>query len=523
MQQQPSDFGELTIGSGAIKNYARMPYTMWFALAEFIDNSTQSRLNYPDLVDEALQSEGTPLVVQIDYNVLKREFLITDNSIGMSKQDLLAALKIAEPTKDSTGRSKYGMGMKTAACWIGNHWTIETAELTSGEEWTAEIDVEKIAKGDPKVPLTMKPVAGTEHYTRIRISQLNRNIQSRTDETIKAYLSSIYRFDLQEGTLKILYRGEEIPAPTEENFDVDMAGKPMQRPFSTKIGDKLVSGFVGVLKQGAGGRKFAGFSLYQNKRQIKGFPNAWKPSNIFGGINDEGANNLVSQRLMGVIELDKSFNVSHTKDAVLFSGDEEQTLEDYLDELTKDFQEFANTRRGGDHDPIKREKLKEMVNDLKSEFVNPEMKDVINTSVLPPLEMILSNNQKQAESVSDDEKVDSWQINNDLRVDIWIQDKSENDPYVVRYAAADKGIVNIIINRLHPYYACRPTIEAIYECFRQYIYDAVAEYRVAQMMKVTPDSVRRMKDSLLRAEAQRVDNLEAPPASKVDNGKTAKA
>ncbi|MBI1262748.1 MAG: hypothetical protein GC184_13600 [Rhizobiales bacterium] len=515
---QPSDFGEVTIGSAAIKNYARMPYTMWFALAEFIDNSTQSRLNYPDLVDEALKKEGTPLVVQIDYNTTKREFIISDNSIGMSKDDLLAALKIAEPTKDSKGRSKYGMGMKTAACWIGNHWTIETAELTSGEEWTAEIDVEKIASGDPKVPLTMKPVDGNAHYTRITIKDLNRNLQARTDETIKAYLSSIYRFDLQEGILKIVYRGEEIPAPPDDNFDTDMEGKPMMLPFETKIGDKEVKGFVGVLKQGAGGRKFAGFSLYQNRRQIKGFPTAWKPSNIFGGINDEGANNLVSQRLMGVIELDKGFNVSHTKDAVLFAASEEEHLEDFLFTLTKEYQEFASTRRGSERDPIKREKLKQMVADLKSEFINDEMKDVINASVLPPLEMILANNAKQAEGVSEDEKAASWQINADLRVDIWIQDKSENDPYVVRYAAAEKGVVHIIINRLHPYYACRPTIEAIYECFRQYIYDAVAEYRVAQMMNVTPDSVRRMKDNLLRAEANRVDNLEAPPAAKVANG-----
>jgi hypothetical protein len=125
--QQPNEFGELTIGSGAIKNYARMPYTMWFALAEFIDNSTQSRLNYPDLVDEALKKEGTPLTVEIKYNVTQRELTIIDNSIGMTKDDLIAALKIANPTKDSKGRSKYGMGMKTAACWIGNKWKIETA------------------------------------------------------------------------------------------------------------------------------------------------------------------------------------------------------------------------------------------------------------------------------------------------------------------------------------------------------------------------------------------------------------
>ncbi|WP_144378984.1 ATP-binding protein [Mesorhizobium amorphae] len=507
---QVDDFGELTIGSGAIKNYARMPYTMWFALAEFIDNSTQSRLNYPELVDEALKLEGNPLTVEIEYNVTRRELTVTDNSIGMSKDDLIAALKIAQPTKDSKGRSKYGMGMKTAACWIGNKWKIETAELTGGEEWTADIDVDRIAAGDNKIPLTVKGVSQDEHYTKITITDLNRNLQSRTDETIKAYLSSIYRFDLQAGRLKIIYRGEEIQAPPEDNFDVDMDGKPMKLPFEHSIGGKKVKGFVGVLKQGAGGRKFAGFSLYQNQRQIKGFPTAWKPSNIFGGINDEGANNLVSQRLIGILELDPAFHVSHTKDAVLYTGNEEEDLEDYLFDLTKDYREFASRRRGGDRDPIKREKFREMVADLKSEFVNDELKDVINTSVLPPLETILANNAKQVEGVLDEEKVASWQITADLRVDIWIQDKSENDPYVVSYAGAGKGTIHIIINRIHPYYTARPTVEAIYECIRQYIYDAVAEYRVGQMIKVTPDSVRRMKDSLLRADANRIENIDAP-------------
>ena len=52
---------------------------------------------------------------------------------------------------------------------------------------------------------------------------------------------------------------------------------------------------------------------------------------------------------------------------------------------------------------------------------------MIDTSVLPPLEMIIANNAKQAESVTDEEKVGSWQITTELRVDIWIQDKSEND------------------------------------------------------------------------------------------------
>ena len=507
------NFGELTIGPAAIKNYARMSYTMWFALAEFIDNTTQSRLNYPEIVDEALAKEGTPLTVEVKYNVVQREITISDNSIGMSKDDLIAALRIATPTVDSKGRSKYGMGMKTAACWIGNKWKIETAELTGGEEWTAEVDVEKIASGDKKVPLTARAVSKDAHYTRITITDLNRNLQTRTDETIRAYLSSIYRFDLQAGRLRIVYREEEVLPPPEENFDSDFDGAPMKLPFETTIGGKSVKGFVGVLKQGAGGRKFAGFSLYQNERQIKGFPTAWKPSNIFGGINDEGANNLVAQRLMGLIELDPKFAVSHTKDAILYAGDEEEQLEDYLADLTKDYREFASKRRAADKDPIKREKFKEMVADLKAEFVNSDLRDVISSSVLPPLETIIANNAKQAESVTDEEKVGSWQVTADLQVDIWIQDKSENDPYVVSYAGAAKGVIHIIINRIHPYYAARANIEAIYECIRQYIYDAVSEYRVGQMIKLTPDSVRRMKDALLRADANRIENLDAPGTS----------
>jgi hypothetical protein len=59
----------------------------------------------------------------------------------------------------------------------------------------------------------------------------------------------------------------------------------------------------------------------------------------------------------------------------------------------------------------------------------------------------------------------------------------------------------------------RSAAEAIYECIRQYIYDAVAEYRVAKLIKVTPDSVRRMKDALLRADANRIENLDAPAAN----------
>src|SRR6476661_8533612 len=122
------------IGPSAIYAYSRLNYTMWYALAEFIDNSTQSRLNYGGVIDEVLADEGRTLEVEIVYNKLQREISIRDNSIGMTKDDLIAALKIARPTRDSTGRSKYGLGLKTAACWIGRRWAVTTCEWSKGEE-----------------------------------------------------------------------------------------------------------------------------------------------------------------------------------------------------------------------------------------------------------------------------------------------------------------------------------------------------------------------------------------------------
>ncbi|UHH10169.1 ATP-binding protein [Luteimonas fraxinea] len=130
---QNIDEAELSVGPKAIDAYSRLSYTMWFALAEFVDNSTQSRLNYGTLVDELLKSEGQPLTVSIVHNRQTKEIMIEDNSIGMTKADLIAALKIANPTADSKGRSKYGMGMKTAACWIGAKWSVTTCEWAAAK------------------------------------------------------------------------------------------------------------------------------------------------------------------------------------------------------------------------------------------------------------------------------------------------------------------------------------------------------------------------------------------------------
>ncbi len=505
---------ELTVGPKAIDAYSRLSYSMWFALAEFVDNSTQSRINYGNLIDDVLQDEAQPLTVSIVHNRLTKEISIEDNSIGMTKDDLVAALRIASPTADSKGRSKYGMGMKTAACWIGRKWTVTTCEWGSGEEWTAVVDVDAIANNGAKVPLTMREVDKSAHYTKVTISDLRRVIQKRTEETIKTYLGSMYMFDLRpdergKQIMKLMYNGEEVAPPAENDWDTDPSRNVMKRDLpKLKIGDKTVSGWVGVLRKG--GRKLAGFSLFQNGRQIQGFPNAWKPRPIFGGVDAEGANNLVAQRLAGVLELD-GFVVSHTKDAVLFEDDEEEILERFLIEQTADLAEYAKSRRGpGKGQKWSREQVRDLVESMQGEFTSPELRDALSNAVLPPIETIQENKARQVASLTAEDEIGRLDILPELTVIISIKETSEWEPHVTFAPAADPQALHVIINGIHPYYQTLEAKDGIEECIQQYIYDAVAEFKAVKMTsRVNPDSVRRLKDQLLRARVDRLLNGDA--------------
>jgi hypothetical protein len=504
---------ELSVGPKAIDAYSRLSYSMWFALAEFVDNSTQSRLNYGDLVDDLLRSEGRPLTVDIVHNRQTKEISIEDNSVGMSKDDLIAALRIAHPTKDSKGRSKYGMGMKTAACWIGAKWSVVTCEFGSGEEWTANIDVDAIAHHGAKVPLTLRKVDTSAHYTKIVISDLRRVIQTRSEEVIRTYLGSMYMFDLRpddkgQVALKLTYNGDEVGPPQDMDWDTDPAGLPMRRDLPvTQIAGKSVSGWIGVLKRG--GRKFGGFSLFQNNRQIQGFPTAWKPKAIFGGVDDEGANNLVAQRLTGVLLLD-GFVVSHTKDAVLFQGEEEDDLERFLVAETKEYSDYAKKRRGGKTQKWSKDKVRDLVDSMKNEFTSNEIKDALNNAALPPPETITANNRQLLNSLTVEDEIARLSILPDLTVIISAKETSEYEPHVTFVPGAAAGVLHVIINGLHPYYLSLSG-DAIDECIHQYIFDAVAEFMVSKMLaaRLNPDSIRRLKDSLLRARADQLDNADA--------------
>ncbi|HKO61030.1 MAG TPA: ATP-binding protein [Pyrinomonadaceae bacterium] len=496
------------IGPSAITAYSRLSYTMWYALAEFIDNSTQSRENYEGIIDAVLAEEGNPLRVEINYDPTSRELTIADNSIGMTHQDLVDALKIASPTKDSKGRSKYGMGLKTAACWMGHNWSVTTCEWPSGEEWTATVSVDAISKGNQTIPLSFRKVDSDQHYTVVKVANLNRIIQKRTEETIMSYLGSMYRMDIRAERLIILFNGKQVPLPEEWQFARYDTGTEVKVPFETTINGKSVRGWFGVLQKGS--RKFGGFSIFQNNRQIKGYPDAWKPRSVFGGVDEEGSNTLVSQRLVGEIILD-GFEVSHTKDDIVWQSDEYDRLEEFLIEKTQELKRFALSMRKGDTTKTAwdRERLKEIMEEAKEEFGSTEFRDVVTEASLPPLEVIQQANQRQAEALSEEDMLlEIPNVGAGIRVRVAFQDRSENDPHLS--FVPDESGITVIINQQHPYYAEIDSADRVKEIVFQYVYDAVSEFRVGKRLgRQEPDAVRKLKDQLLRSKIQRMENKDA--------------
>ena len=122
---------QLIIGPDAITSYRRLAYSPWHAIAEFVDNSTQSYFDNRDALDECMKNEDDKiLTVSVAYDKGKM-LRVVDNAMGMSRDDLERALHVARPPVNTKGRSKYGMGMKTAACWMGDQWTIRTKKLGS--------------------------------------------------------------------------------------------------------------------------------------------------------------------------------------------------------------------------------------------------------------------------------------------------------------------------------------------------------------------------------------------------------
>lgn len=493
---------QLVIGPDAITNYRRLDYSPWHAIAEFVDNSTQSYFDNRAVLDEKMKGEEDKiLTVSIVYDAKNGVLRIVDNAMGMSLADLERALHVALPPTNTNGRSKYGMGMKTAACWLGDKWTITTKKLGEDIEHSVTIDVNRVAANHPDaVGYSTAPKAADKHYTIIEVVEMNRSFQGRTLGKIADFLRSMYRSDLRAGILQLRWRDQVLSWDSiEERLLVSGDGTKYHKSFAFDIAGKQVHGWVGILDKGS--RADAGFSILHADRVVRGWPDAWRPSSLYGQL--QGSNDLVNQRLVGEIHLD-DFDVSHTKDNILWLGNQEDDVEEAMKKHCSDYREFAKHRRKEDDDQRGPSDLdvKAALDDLEKELGSPEMVDQINISVIPSPETIGASNEKILTSVVDTRTATLNGIINSTPPITWkifLENMSPNDPYVVSDSTKANEIT-VIVNRNHPYWITQLVgAESVRDYLRQCIYDSVAEWQArAKASTIDPDTVKLLKDHLLR-------------------------
>lgn len=488
---------KLHIGLNAISNYRRMDYEIWYALAEFIDNSTQSYLNNKESLDAALAEEGEEsLEVRISYDREQGLMRIVDNAMGMDGDELEYALQVAVPPENPVGRCRYGMGMKTAACWIGNTWTVKTKKLGRTNEYTVEVDVNRIAGGNPDLPTNVvSNVDPDQHYTIIEIRHHNREFKGRTIRKIKDYLRSMYRQDFRTGILNLFYGPEKLEwQDLDSRLRNNRAGEVYKRVFEFEVNRKKIKGWAGILDRGS--RADAGFSILHCNRVVRGWPSSWRPERIFG----QNRNDLLNQRLVGEIHLD-AFEVTHTKDGIQWYGDEEERVEKELDKKIKDLISIARTPWKDQEDERRPSdgEIDVAISAIREELTSQEMIDQIEITSLPSEDAVRESLSRIAEPVKTSREPTIKAMVGQLQVWVYVVgDMSPNDPYIVSESGYDDKVI-VIVNMQHPHIGQIDGSQGVMNYFRHCIYDAISEWKARNMRgQIDPETIKMLKDSLLR-------------------------
>ena len=375
--------------AGVIGVFSRLNYKAWYAIAEFVDNSTQSFYSHQG---ELLQNGINNVTVSIEYNSEHDILTINDDAFGMEFDDFARAVKVDSPPNDKTGRNEFGMGLKTAASWFGNVWSVRSTQLGSNIEYYTEIDIPEMReKNINTVSIRKSYVDAKKHGTTIVIREITKKIGSpRTKNKITELLKSMYRRDLNNGLVHIKYDNEPLYYDEysclsfrnrEWRMDVDFSFV-----FATR--NYRVKGFVGILANGGFGR--AGFALFRRNRVVVGGEDFnYKPEEIFGQ-----AQSTIAHKLFGELDLD-DFPINQAKDGFVWDDGLE---EEFLKQLKYRIKEYIDIAKITKKDRVKEESTSKDISDNIQNQVQETINSAFgNLSSIIGVNSPSPNNQTQLE------------------------------------------------------------------------------------------------------------------------------
>lgn len=335
---------EIRPGVGVLALLSAMNYKPWYALSELVDNALASFLAHRERL-AASPFEQDRVTVKIELDPGLGQIVVSDDAGGIAAADVSRAFRPAEPPPDTSGLAQFGIGMKSAACWYSNSFAVTSSALGEAVRRTVTFDVPAIVdKQVERLPIAVEPAAADEHGTTLTLTELHHPVPSRkTLWKIRRYLASIYREFLREGLLVLEVGGESVSYEEPETlvaprWDAD-EGAPAQR-WRKSIEVELpsgrrVRGWAALRAKGS--TSDAGFALLFRGKVVVGaggpagdVDGLFRPAEIFGSPNT-----FVSQRLFGELDV-SALQVAHSKDAIIWDGEEEVFLERLKEALEDD-------------------------------------------------------------------------------------------------------------------------------------------------------------------------------------------
>ena len=302
---------------GILNKLRAFPFKQSNALGEFVDNSIQSFIDSEEEI-KSIDGQDAKLEVSIHYNTIDNTLTIEDNAGGISEENYQRAFLAGEDPPETDGLSEFGLGMKVAACWFASYWKVESTALGESEKRVVHWDMTQLSE---EIPVKTFDVNPNEHFTKIILCDLHKEIRGGAYKSIRDNLAKFYRWFLQSKHLKIICLGDVLSVPETEILYAPHRDAPNGSPQSWKVPIELklktglsVSGFAALRETGVS--RGAGFSLFRRKRLIV---DNYRPHEIFGYPNSK-----VSQRLFGDLHLE-GVEVSFTKNE--FNWDEDMEIE----------------------------------------------------------------------------------------------------------------------------------------------------------------------------------------------------
>ena len=496
---------KIKVGVSSLANYQRMPYSLHYALGELVDNSIQAYFDERKELDKLLKKEKRKLHIRIDYDRKLDTLSVVDNSSGITRKRLQEAFEIGshlDRKNKNTALGQFNVGMKAAAIWLADEWSIRTKRFDSENELELQIINEDVFGGNDEIIEQERPAKNIKrHFTILEFEKVRKKHSAPAVKKTKRYLASMYRRHLNKSVE--IYWGDEKLEWEEFRLAKKEDGSEYKwnfGPGEIKGGEdrREVRGWIGVLESGGErpdlGSSYsnAGFSIIRRGRMIQGYPDAWKPKNVFG---QTGTGSLINQRVVGEVEFDQG-DVSYDKSTI--AQDDLEILDTYFGDFLRGegVRQIANrkvtekTKPNPDED---KGDLKEVQESIESSDL-----DKRSNQPIPPDEVVEQRIDRTFKSAAKEE-VHSFNIKN-YKINLVTSYKNESDPFVA-YKSPTNNEIKAVINMDHPYLTSNLVTKNEYFLF--IILMIASRYKIETDDRYTMDNYFEVLDQVMRLKISR--------------------